>query len=114
MSKNNTTNNTKDTSKHTSENNAKIDLHKHYNKLNGFEAMLEITKKYRFVLYPFIGLSIAGSAYSFYNDYKVAFPMLSETAKIFVAIFISVMLEIVRDGSIIAIFNSKMKRGSRF
>ena len=88
-------------------------IHKEYNKLNGFEAMLHIVNRYRFVLYPFIFLSIAGSTYSFYNDFIKAIPMLSDTINLFLALLFAVMLEIVRDGSLIAIFNSKMRLPSR-
>ena len=101
------------TSKGTSEQGALKTIHRNYNKLNGYEAMLHIINRYRFVLYPFILLSIAGSTYSFYNDFVKAFPMLSDGVNVVIAFFFSVMLEIVRDGSIIAIFNGKMKVPSR-
>jgi len=97
----------------TSEQGALKTIHRGYNKLNGYEAMLHIINRYRYVLYPFILMSIAGSTYSFFNDFIVAFPMLGNTANFFFALFYSVMLEVVRDGSIIAIFNSKMKPLSR-
>jgi len=97
----------------TSEQGALKTIHRGYNKLNGYEAMLHIINRYRYVLYPFIFLSIIGSAYSFYNDYQQSFPMMNNYLKITMALFFSVMLEIVRDGSIIAIFNGKMKAPSR-
>jgi len=89
------------------------DIHQQYNSLSGFESMLHIIKKYRYVLYPFIFLSIAGSAYSFYNDYIVAFPMNSFLINLAMALFLSIALEIVRDASILALFNKKMKLPSR-
>lgn len=101
------------TTKGTAEQGALKTIHRSYNKLNGYEAMLHIINRYRFVLYPFIFLSIAGSSYSFYNDFIKAFPMAGSTANLFFSIFFSVMLEIVRDGSLIAIFNSKMNLPSR-
>ena len=88
-------------------------IHKEYNKLNGFEAMLHIVKKFRVVLYPFIFLSIAGSTYSFYSDFTQAIPMLSNEVNLALAIVFAIMLEIVRDGSLIAVFNGKMKLPSR-
>jgi hypothetical protein len=97
----------------TTEYGAMKDIHRGYNKLNGYEAMLHIINRYKFVLYPFIALSIAGSSYSFYNDFLKAFPALGVTANLFIAIFFSIMLEIVRDGSLIALFNGKMKVPSR-
>ena len=97
----------------TAEQGALKTIHRSYNKLNGFEAMLHIIDRFRFVLYPFIFLSIAGSTYSFYNDFLVSFPMLGNNINLIVAFFYSVMLEIVRDGAIIAIFNSKMNLASR-
>jgi len=102
-----------DTTKGTTEQGALKTIHKNYNKLNGFEAMLHIINRFRFVLYPFIVLSIIGSTFSFYNDFLVSFPMLGNTFNLVVAFFYSVMLEIVRDGAIIAIFNSKMNWASR-
>ena len=101
------------TTKGTKAHGAVKTIHKEYNKLNGFEAMLHIVSKYRIVLYPFIFLSIAGSTYSFYSDFTQAIPMLSNNVNLFLAILFAVMLEIVRDGSLIAIFNSKMKLPSR-
>jgi len=101
------------TTKGTSEQGALKTIHRSYNKLNGYEAMLHIINRYRFVLYPFIFLSIAGSSYSFFNDFVKAFPMLGDTVNLTVAIFFSIMLEIVRDGSLIALFNSKMRLPSR-
>jgi len=101
------------TTKGTTEQGALKTIHKNYNKLNGFEAMLHIINRFRFVLYPFILLSIIGSTFSFYNDFIVSFPMLGNTINLVVAFFYSVMLEIVRDGAIIAIFNSKMNAPSR-
>lgn len=101
------------TKNYTSEQSALKEIHREYNKLNGFEAMLHIINRYRLVLIPFIGLSIAGSAYSFYNDYKKMFSFMSDEVQVFLAIFMSVMLELVRDGSLIALFNSKMKKASR-
>jgi len=89
------------------------DIHKQYNNLSGFESMLHMIKKYRYVLYPFIFLSVMGSAYSFYNDYVVAFPMNSFLINIAMALFLSIALEIVRDASILALFNKKMKLPSR-
>ena len=97
----------------TAEQGALKTIHRNYNKLNGYEAMLHIINKYRFVLYPFIILSVLGSAYSFYMDYTKVFPFMPEWLKIIKALFFSIMLEIVRDGSIIALFNSKMKLPSR-
>jgi len=97
----------------TAEQGALKEIHRGYNKLNGYEAMLHIINRYRFVLIPFIALSIMGSSYSFYNDFIKAFPMLGDTMNLFVAILFSVMLEIVRDGSLIAIFNGKMHLASR-
>jgi hypothetical protein len=97
----------------TSEQGALKTIHKSYNKLNGYEAMLHIINRFRFVLYPFILLSVAGSSYSFYNDFIKAFPMLGDTTNLTIAIFFSVMLEIFRDGSLIALFNSKMNKPSR-
>jgi len=97
----------------TAEQGALKTIHRSYNKLNGYEAMLHIIQKYRVVLYPFIILSVLGSAYSFYMDYTKVFPFMPEWLKITKALFFSIMLEIVRDGSIIAIFNSKMKLPSR-
>ena len=97
----------------TAEQGALKTIHRSYNKLNGYEAMLHIIQKYRVVLYPFIVLSVLGSAYSFYMDYTKVFPFMPEWLKITKALFFSIMLEIVRDGSIIAIFNSKMKLPSR-
>ena len=102
-----------DTKEGTSEQGALKTIHRNYNKLNGFEAMLHIINRFRWVLYPFILLSIIGSSYSFYNDFLVSFPMLSHGQNLTLAFFYSVMLEIVRDGSIIAIFNAKMKLPSR-
>jgi len=102
-----------DTKAGTTEQGALKTIHRNYNKLNGFEAMLHIINRYKFVLYPFIILSILGSAYSFYNDYVQAFPMMSDYIKITQALFFSIMLEIVRDGSIIALFNAKMHWMSR-
>jgi len=89
------------------------DIHQQYNSLSGFESMLHMIKKYRYVLYPFIFLSVMGSAYSFYNDYVVAFPMNSFLINISMALFLSIALEIVRDASILALFNKKMKLPSR-
>jgi len=89
------------------------DIHKQYNSLSGFESMLHMIKKYRYVLYPFIFLSVVGSAYSFYNDYIVAFPMNSFLINVSMALFLSIALEIVRDASILALFNKKMKLPSR-
>lgn len=89
------------------------DLHQQYNSLSGFESMLHMIKKYRYVLYPFIFLSILGSAYSFYNDFIVAFPMNSDYINLGMALFLSIALEIVRDASILALFNYKMKIPSR-
>jgi len=97
----------------TAEQGALKTIHREYNKLNGYEAMLHIINKYRFVLYPFIVLSIAGSAYSFYNDYEQSFPALPMWAKIAMGLFFSIMLEVVRDGSMIALFNMKMNKPSR-
>jgi len=88
-------------------------LHQQYNQLSGFESMLHIIKKYRYVLYPFIFLSILGSTYSFYNDFIVGFPMNSKTINFLMAFGLSVALEIVRDASILALFNSKMHLPSR-
>lgn len=102
-----------DTKTGTAEQGALKIIHKNYNKLNGFEAMLHIINRFRYVLYPFIIMSVAGSTYSFYNDFIVAFPMLSHGVNFVLALFYSVMLEIVRDGAIIAIFNSKMNLPSR-
>jgi hypothetical protein len=101
------------TTKGTPEQGALKTIHREYNKLNGYEAMLHIINRFRFVLYPFIFLSIAGSSYSYYNDFIIAFPMLSNTAVLTIAIFFSIMLEIVRDGSLIALFNGKMNPSSR-
>lgn len=101
------------TTKGTTEQGALKTIHRNYNKLNGYEAMLHIINRYRLVLYPFILLSIAGSTYSFYNDFMRAFPMLGDTINLTIAIFFSIMLEIVRDGSLIALFNSKMNLPSR-
>jgi len=101
------------TIKGTAEQGALKTIHREYNKLSGYEAMLHITNRYRFVLYPFIFLSIVGSSYSFYNDFVKAFPMLGDTMNLTIAIFFSIMLEIVRDGSLIALFNSKMRKPSR-
>jgi hypothetical protein len=98
--------------KGTTEQGALKTIHQNYNKLNGYEAMLHIINRYRFVLYPFIFLSIAGSSYSFYNDFLKAFPILGDM-NLTIAIFFSIMLEIVRDGSLIALFNSKMRKPSR-
>jgi len=97
----------------TAEQGALKTIHREYNKLNGYEAMLHIINKYRLVLYPFILLSIAGSAYSFYNDYQQSFPAMPIWLKVFIALGFSVALEIVRDGSLIAIFNAKMNKPSR-
>jgi len=102
-----------ETTKGTAEQGALKTIHRNYNKLSGYEAMLHIINRYRFVLYPFILLSVAGSSYSFYNDFVKAFPMLGATANLTIAIFFSVMLEIVRDGSLIALFNAKMNKASR-
>jgi hypothetical protein len=88
-------------------------VHRGYNQLNGFDAMLHIISRFKLVLIPFIALSVAGSSYSFFNDFVKAFPMLSDTFNIVLAIFFSIMLEIVRDGAIIALFNSKMNKLSR-
>ena len=89
------------------------DIHQQYNSLSGFESMLHMIKKYKYVLYPFIFLSIIGSAYSFYNDFIVAFPMNHNYINLAMALFLSISLEIVRDASILALFNSKMKLPSR-
>ena len=102
------------TVKGTAEQGALKTIHRSYNKLNGYEAMLHIINRFRFVLYPFILLSIAGSSFSFYNDFMKSFPMLSDTANLTLAIFFSVMLEIVRDGALIALFNMKMNKPSRY
>ena len=102
-----------DTRAGTAEQGALKQIHRSYNKLNGFESMLHIINRFKFVLYPFILLSVAGSTYSFYNDFLVSFPMLGNSINLVVAFFYSVMLEIVRDGAIIAIFNTKMKLPSR-
>ena len=102
-----------DTRAGTAEQGALKQIHRSYNKLNGFESMLHIINRFRFVLYPFILLSVAGSTYSFYNDFIVSFPMLGNSINLVVAFFYSVMLEIVRDGAIIAIFNTKMRLPSR-
>jgi len=102
-----------DTIDNSSEQGALKDIHRGYNKLSGFEAMLHIVKRYRIVLYPFILLSVIGSTYSFYNDFLKAFPMLSSAVNLTIAFFFSIMLEIVRDASLIALFNSKMKIFSR-
>jgi len=99
--------------KGTTEQGALKTIHRSYNKLSGYEAMLHIINRYRFVLYPFILLSIAGSSYSFFNDFTKAFPMLGDSVNLTIAIFFSIMLEIVRDGSLIALFNSKMRKPSR-
>jgi hypothetical protein len=101
------------TTKGTAEQGALKTIHRNYNKLNGYEAMLHIINRYKFVLYPFIFLSVMGSSYSFYNDFIKAFPMLGTSLTVTVSIFFSIMLEIVRDGSLIALFNSKMKAPSR-
>ena len=101
------------TTKGTAEQGALKTIHRNYNKLNGYEAMLHIINRYRFVLYPFIFLSVAGSSYSFYNDFLKAFPMVSNTGNLIIAIFFSIMLEVVRDGSLIALFNAKMGKASR-
>jgi hypothetical protein len=97
----------------TTEQGALKTIHRDYNKLNGYESMLHIINRFRFVLYPFILLSIAGSSFSFFNDFMKAFPALGDTANLVIAIFFSIMLEIVRDGSLIALFNSKMRIPSR-
>jgi len=89
------------------------DIHQQYNSLSGFESMLHMIKKYKYVLYPFIFLSVLGSSYSFYNDFIVAFPMNGNIINFSMALFLSVALEIVRDASILALFNSKMKIPSR-
>jgi hypothetical protein len=96
----------------TTEHGALKTIHKSYNKLNGYEAMLHIINRFKFVLYPFIFLSILGSTYSFYNDFIVAFPMLGDW-NIVTSFFFSIMLEIVRDGALIALFNGKMNLPSR-
>ena len=101
------------TTKGTAEHSSLKTVHREYNKLNGFEAMIHIINRFRFVLYPFIFLSIAGSSYSFYNDFIKAFPMLGDTMNLTIAIFFSAMLEIFRDGSLIALFNAKMNKPSR-
>ncbi len=101
------------TIKNTTEHGALKTIHKEYNKLSGYEAMLHIISRFRFVLYPFIFLSVAGSSYSFYNDFLKAFPMLPDYLTLTISIFFSIMLEIVRDGSLIALFNAKMKIPSR-
>jgi len=88
-------------------------LHKQFNSLSGFESMLHIIKKYRYVLYPFIFLSVLGSTYSFYNDFVVGFPMNSDAINLIMAFGLSIALEIVRDASILALFNSKMQLPSR-
>ena len=76
MQENNNTNNTNNTSslegvtgikQGSNEFGSMRDIHQRYNQLSGFESMLHIIKKYRYVLYPFILLSILGSSYSFYN-----------------------------------------------
>lgn len=97
----------------TTEQGALKTIHRGYNKLNGYESMLHIINRFKFVLYPFIFLSIAGSSFSFFNDFIKAFPALGDTVNLVIAIFFSIMLEIVRDGSLIALFNSKMKVPSR-
>jgi len=101
------------TAKGTKEQGALKEIHREYNKLNGYEAMLHIINRFRFVLYPFIFLSIMGSSYSFYNDFIKSFPMNAEWLNLAFAIFLSVMLEIVRDGSLIALFVKKMNIASR-
>jgi len=50
-------------------------IHREYSRLNGYQAMLHIINRYKFVLYPFIFLSVAGSSYSFFNDFIKAFPV---------------------------------------
>ena len=102
-----------DTKAGTAEQGALKTIHRNYNKLNGFEAMLHIINRFSFVLYPFIFLSVIGSTYSFYNDFIVSFPMNGKGINLVIAFFYSLMLEIVRDGAIIAIFNSKMNLPSR-
>lgn len=89
------------------------DIHQQYNGLSGFESLMHMIKKYRYVLYPFIFLSVVGSSYSFYNDFIIAFPMNGTFINIAIALFLSVALEIVRDASILALFNNKMKLPSR-
>jgi len=101
------------TTKGTAEHGALKEIHREYNKLNGYEAMLHIINRFRFVLYPFIFLSIMGSSYSFYNDFIKSFPMNVDWLNLSFAIFLSVMLEIVRDGSLIALFVKKMNIASR-
>jgi len=122
MQENNNTNNTNNTSslesvtgikENSSEFGSMKSIHKQYNQLSGFESMLHIIKKYRYVLYPFILLSILGSSYSFYNDFIIAFPMNSNAINLAMSLFLSIALEIVRDASILALFNAKMKLPSR-
>jgi len=89
------------------------EIHKEYNKLSGFESLLHIIKKYRYVLYPFIFLSVLGSTYSFYNDFIKGFPQNPTWVNLVLALGLSIALEIVRDASILAVFNSKMQIASR-
>jgi hypothetical protein len=102
-----------DIKENTNEYNSMKEIHRQYNDLSGFQSMLHIIKAYRIVLYPFLILSIIGSAYSFYNDFIIAFPMLNIYVVIGVSVFLSIVLEVVRDGSMLALFNSKMKSQSR-
>jgi len=121
MQKNDNTNNTNNTSlesatgikQGSNEFGSMRNIHQQYNTLSGFESMLHMIKKYRYVLYPFILLSILGSSYSFYNDFIIAFPMNNDYVNMAMALFLSIALEIVRDASILALFNSKMKLPSR-
>ena len=99
-------------SKGSTEYNASLELHREYNKLSGFESLKHIVYRYRLVVYIFIVLSILGSAYSFYNDFKIIAPMMG-VYSIPVAVILGIVLEIVRDGSLLALFNSKMKPASR-
>jgi len=122
MQENNNTNNTNNTNslenatgikQGSNEFGSMRDIHQRYNALSGFESMLHIIKKYRYVLYPFILLSVIGSTYSFYNDFIIAFPMNNDYVNLTMALFLSVTLEVVRDASILALFNAKMKLPSR-
>ena len=121
MQSNNNTNNTNNTSlesetgikQGSNEFGSMRDIHKQYNSLSGFESLMHMIKKYKYVLYPFIFLSVIGSTYSFYNDFIIAFPMNHNYVNLAMSLFLSIALEIVRDASILALFNAKMKLPSR-
>ncbi len=93
----------------TNEFSAVKSLHKKYNKLSGFEAILEIIRGYKYLSYAFVFLSIAVSTYTFQIDLKSAFPQISIYILIVGGLFLAVSFEAIKDTSAIALFNDKMQ-----